>query len=83
MSRARRNPMGAPKPPGVTAVRLGGGDLVHCLNPKTRHTLCRSGAGRARSVQPLYKTGAKYINCYRCAKLMTMNVEAGRRADEA
>jgi hypothetical protein len=83
MTVARQNPIGIAKPKGVVAVHLGRGKLVHCFNPATKGTLCRSGAKRSRNKQPLFKSNAKFVNCYRCAKLMTMNMEAGRRADEA
>ena len=83
MTVARQNPIGIAKPKGVLAVHLGRGKLVHCFNPVKKGALCKSGAGRSRNKQPLFKSNAKFVNCYRCAKLMTMNTEAGRRADEA
>jgi len=79
VGKARSNPIGMKKPPGVTAVRIGEGKMVHCYSPDLG-TLCESGKGRALVPQDLYSSGAKFINCYRCAKLMTMNLEAGRKA---
>jgi hypothetical protein len=76
MRAARRNPVGLPS--SASVVRLGSGEHTHFLNPKTGLTLCESGAGRAKSSQPIYRSTAKQVTCYRCVKLAKMNLEAGR-----
>lgn len=61
---------------------MGSGEHSHIYDPSTRHTLCRSAIGRAKSPQQLYKSDADQVTCYRCVKLAQMNLEAGRQADE-
>lgn len=74
--RARKNPVGTPLGgvlADLTLVRVGSGSMTHVLHPVQLVPLCRSGRRRQ-----LYKTQAGYLNCYRCEKLVTMNLEAGR-----
>jgi len=59
-------------------VRIGGGEHSHILNPETGRVICASGKGRAKKPQKLYKSARRYATCYRCCKLASMNVEAGR-----
>jgi len=69
MSRARRNPIGLPAPPGDTLVRAGTGKHTHVLSPSGGMTLCKSGV-RGNKRPKLYRTRAKFITCYRCIKLV-------------
>ena len=88
MARSRRNPIGQPVNARAwggkgALVRIGGeGKLTHVYVPPTErkkaHTLCRSGSGASRGGQEFYSSNANYITCYRCAKLATMNLQAGR-----
>lgn len=78
MSRARRNPIGLVLPPGTQLVRVGNGEHTHVFNPKTGHTLCESGLGRAGGQQRLFQANARQATCYRCVKLAKMNLAAGR-----
>ena len=85
MSMTRSNPMGLALPEGVIPVRVGKyGKLVHCYVPEGEDhpagILCKSGTGRSAKKQPLYNSKANFITCYRCNKLMLMNLEAGRKA---
>lgn len=83
MGRARRNPIGLPLPPSTTLVRAGAGHHTHILNPKTGHTLCESGLGRAGGQQELFVSNARQATCYRCVKLAQMNLAAGREPWES
>lgn len=78
MARARQNPLGISTSPETRLVRVGAGEHSHILNPDTGQTLCESGFGRSGRSQQLYKSDATQATCYRCAKLATMNLEAGR-----
>jgi len=82
MTVARQNPSGMKIPQGVRAVKIGRGRLVHCYSPK-KGVLCGSGEFVSKHTQPLFETKAKHINCYRCEKLMTMNLQAGRSAGDS
>lgn len=83
MLRARPNPIGLVVQPLLHLVRLGSGEHTHVLNPNTGRTLCESGRGRAKATQPLFRSNARSITCYRCAKLARLNMEAGRQPWEA
>lgn len=72
----RKNPWGLPV---GTVVRLGDGKHTHILHPHTGDTLCRSGSGRAKEKQAITNAGGEQATCYRCAKLGSMNLEAGRK----
>lgn len=78
MSRARRNPIGLPVAEDVRLVRVGEGYHTHILNETTGWHLCESGLGRAKGNQTLHPSNATQATCYRCVKLATMNVRAGR-----
>jgi hypothetical protein len=75
--RARRNPIGLPTPT-AQLVRVGAGLHTHIYNPATGHTLCESGLGRSGGEQQLFKSEAGQATCYRCTKLGSMNMSAGR-----
>lgn len=87
MGKARQNPLGSPAVAGVTPVFLGSGERTHVLHPDG-HVICRSGknAGktgkhgdRRRKPQKIFRSKSRYIDCYRCQKLMEMNLQAGRQ----
>lgn len=81
--KAGRPPPPAPPLPGSTkVVTVGAGLHTHIYNPNTRMVLCKSASGRAKEAQPLYLSQARNVTCYRCAKLATMNIEAGRKPHE-
>ena len=71
--RARGNPIGTALPAGATPIKVGRGVFVHCSSPSGR-PLCGSGTGAVRP------SAAHYITCYRCQKLMQMNLADGRAA---
>ena len=73
--KARNNPIGTALPPGARPIRVGRGTFVHCANP-SGGPLCGSGRGHA-GPRP---SKASYITCYRCEKLMRMNIADGRAA---
>ena len=85
--RARRNPIGlplAPKPdlplpPGTQAVRIGAtGGHTHIWHPDKEVPICESGLGRSGGDQTYYASNARFATCYRCVKLGSMNLAAGR-----
>jgi hypothetical protein len=68
---------------------VGSGAHTHLLHPEEKKIICESGknAGkmnedgtdnRGQKPQKLYKSDASFVTCYRCQKLATMNMEAGR-----
>jgi hypothetical protein len=82
MGRARRNPIGLHLP-GIQLVRVGAGEHTHVLDPVEGVHICRKGRNAGRqgpSDRPsvLYPSSAQYVTCYRCVKLATMNIDAGR-----
>ena len=85
MARAKRNPYGGLFP-GVVVVRVGNGERTHILGADGTH-LCRSGinagAPGSRSKPLVFRSKGKFVDCYRCTKLGTINVKAGRQADES
>lgn len=90
MAKARKNPIGTPAPKGITLVQVGPyGKLVHVYDPQGDIHLCRSGKNAGRvgehgdrrgGPQALFRTKSKFITCYRCQKLATLNMDAGRPA---
>ena len=90
---SRTNPLGLQAPEGTTVVQIGQGVHTHVYNPKTDRALCNSGknAGRVREngednrheEQELYRSNAQMITCYRCQKLVMLNLRAQRQAWEA
>lgn len=91
MARARSNPYGRPVPEGVTLVRVGQGEQTHIFNPTTQLHLCLSGMNAGKKggtgidtsnfAPQLYMSDAKFITCYRCNKLASINERRGRRVD--
>lgn len=95
MAKARKNPLGRTFP-GATTVVVGNGEYVHLFHPEHKRHICNSGknAGKAPANpnaddlraqrQPVYyATKARYVTCWRCLKLASMNLDEGRRAWES
>ena len=84
MARAKGNPTGGTYP-GVEVVRVGNGERTHILGTHGVH-LCRSGinvgAPGSRSKPLISPSYGKFVSCYRCNKLASINQRASRRADE-
>jgi hypothetical protein len=89
---ARRNPLGLPLDraallrEGSGIVRVGSGEHTHLLHPSGVQ-LCRMGKRPGRqgpSTQPsrIEQTDARFVTCYRCQKLATVNLTQGRKAWE-
>jgi len=90
MGKARRNPLGSPVGSEAYVVLAGSGQRTHLLNPKTRKIICNSGknagrkakdgtSNRGQKPQQLRPSGASFVTCYRCQKLMQMNQKNGTR----
>lgn len=88
MTATRKNPIGSPAPRNVTVVRVGIGKQTHVFHPHSRTVICNSGknAGRVSASgkdnrgkpQTYFKSEANFVTCYRCQKLMALNLEEGR-----
>lgn len=89
---ARRNPLGLPLDraallrDGSGIVRVGSGEHTHLLHPSGVQ-LCRMGKrpgrqGPATSPSRIEQTDARFVTCYRCQKLATVNLTQGRKAWE-
>lgn len=90
MAIARRNPLGLEAPPGIQLVQVGEhGKFVHMYDPVSKMHACKSGKNAGRGgksgamLNPerplkLYKAKSKNITCYRCAKLLEMNLKSGK-----
>ena len=88
MAKARKNPLGRYFP-GVIPVVVGNGEYVHIYHPNKQFHICKSGknAGRPpvegpdqrseRTIQ-YYRSNAKFITCWRCLKLASINIAEGR-----
>ncbi|MDP2734832.1 MAG: hypothetical protein Q8P12_01350 [bacterium] len=88
----RQNPIGLPIKAGqeILLVYIGDGEHTHVYHPGKHRALCNSGrnAGRKKAdgtdnrgkAQEMYKSSAKFITCYRCAKLAAMNLNENRKA---
>ena len=90
MAKARKNPIGRTYPGAITVV-VGQGEYVHLFHPDHKRHICNSGknAGRAPAKgedlrdqrQPIYyATKARFVTCWRCIKLASMNLAEGRQA---
>lgn len=83
MPRARQNPLGLPLPPKTEVVKAGAyGEHTHIWHPHKHVPICKSGFGRAKGNQSYSPSDAKFVTCYRCAKLGNMNLAAGRQVWE-
>lgn len=88
MAKARKNPLGRYFP-DVIPVVVGNGDYVHIYHPVKNFHICKSGknAGKApingpdlrqeRLIQ-YYESKARFITCWRCLKLASINMAEGR-----
>lgn len=79
MRKALANTYGSPAPEGVQVVRVGDeGQCTHALNPHDpkygRIHLCRSGIKHDK-VPTLYASNSKFFSCYRCGRLIQMNLK--------
>jgi hypothetical protein len=79
-TRARKNPYGRPAG-DVVVVDVGAGRFTHALNPETGVHLCRSGinagrGGKSGARPEVSKSRSKFITCYRCQKLLSINERA-------
>lgn len=91
MAKARKNPLGRYFP-GVIPVVVGNGEYVHIYHPTKNFHICKSGknAGkppvngnsdtRTQREVIYYRSNAKYITCWRCLKLASINLAEGREA---
>lgn len=92
MRYARRNPIGSPVPKDTIVVRVGIGVHTHIFHPEDEIVICNSGKNAGRvgesgednrgKEQNIYKSNANMVTCYRCQKLMRLNLAENRRAWE-
>ena len=87
MAKARRNPIGAPAVQGTRVAYVGSGDHTHVIHPGKMKAICNSGknAGKVGKLgdrrggpQTITPSNANFVTCYRCQKLMSLNMDEGR-----
>lgn len=86
---AKRNPIGLPVSRDTVVVRVGSGQHTHVYDKKDG-VLCKSGknAGNLKAdgtdnrgkEQKLYESKAQMVTCYRCQKLVKLNLSEDRAA---
>ena len=89
MKTTRKNPLGYPVPEGTVVARVGSGVHTHVYHPQKKQVICRSGHNAGKKgktvdkrgkAQIYYRSNAQMVTCYRCQKLVRLNLKEGRLA---